>query len=94
MFTTFGFSFGTTIHDNNSQQFTELFKVEWRCGGFVGLNAKTYYCFDPDGQFKEKSSTKEISNAANLRPLSLGIRQQTLDRLSVQLIEDSSSRKL
>ena len=83
MFTTFVSSFNTTIHDNNSQQFTGLFKVEWSGGGFVGLNAKTYFCIDPDGQFKEKSSTKEISKAANLRPLSLGIRQQTVDMLLV-----------
>ena len=43
-----------------------LFKVEWSGGGFVGLSAKTYFCFDPDERQKEKCSTKGINKAARL----------------------------
>ena len=46
--------------------FSGLFKVEWSGRGFVGLNAKTYFCFGPDGEQKEKCSTKGISKAAKL----------------------------
>lgn len=43
--------------------FSGLFKLEWSGDGFVGLNAKTYYCFDPKG---DKHSSKGISRAFGL----------------------------
>ena len=43
-----------------------LFKVEWSGSGFVGLAAKTYFCFDPDDNQKEKCSTKGINKAAKI----------------------------
>ncbi|XP_063687079.1 uncharacterized protein LOC134820563 [Bolinopsis microptera] len=43
-----------------------LFKVEWSGGGFVGLSAKTYFCFEPDAKQKEKCSTKGINKAAQV----------------------------
>ncbi|KAL5247318.1 hypothetical protein ACHWQZ_G019257 [Mnemiopsis leidyi] len=43
-----------------------LFKIEWSGGGFVGLAAKTYFCFNPDNRQKEKCSTKGINKAAKI----------------------------
>ncbi|KAL5265864.1 hypothetical protein ACHWQZ_G002033 [Mnemiopsis leidyi] len=43
-----------------------LFKIEWSGGGFVGLAAKTYFCFNPDEKQKEKCSTKGINKAAKI----------------------------
>lgn len=37
--------------------------MEWSGGGFVGLNAKTYVCFDPSEEFKQKHSAKGISRS-------------------------------
>ena len=42
---------------------TGLFKLEWQGDGFVGLNAKTYFCFDNTDQTKDKYSSKGISKA-------------------------------
>ena len=39
--------------------FTGLFKLEWEGDGFIGLAAKTYYCYKNDG--KDKHSAKGIS---------------------------------
>ena len=47
-------------------QLPGLFKVEWSGSGFVGLAAKTYFCFDPDDNQKEKCSTKGINKAAQI----------------------------
>ena len=46
--------------------FSGLFKVEWSGGGFVGLSAKTYFCFHPDEKQKEKCSTKGINKSAKV----------------------------
>ena len=42
-----------------------MFKVEWEGEGFIGLAAKTYYCFTND-QKKDKVSTKGINKSANI----------------------------
>ena len=43
-----------------------MFKVEWSGRGFVGLSAKTYYCYGPDGKQDEKCSAKGINRAVQL----------------------------
>ncbi|XP_063692200.1 uncharacterized protein LOC134824307 isoform X1 [Bolinopsis microptera] len=43
-----------------------LFKLEWQGDGFVGLNAKTYFCFDNTDQKMDKYSSKGISKAFEL----------------------------
>ena len=40
--------------------------MEWSGRGFVGLSAKTYFCFGPDDQQKEKCSAKGINKSAKL----------------------------
>ena len=42
-----------------------LFKVEWKGRGFVGLNAKTVYCYQPCDTFKDKFSCKGVQRALN-----------------------------
>ena len=44
--------------------FSGLFKLEWEGNGFVGLAAKTYYCFKNDG--KDKHSAKGVSRKFQL----------------------------
>lgn len=41
-----------------------LFKVEWQGDGFIGLAAKTYYCFADDG--KDKYSSKGVNKKLKL----------------------------
>ena len=43
-----------------------MFKVEWRGDGFVGLSAKTYYCFDHNDSSNDKYSSKGVSRAFKL----------------------------
>ena len=43
-----------------------MVKVEWEGDGFIGLNAKTYYCFNSDDT-KDKYSAKGISKALKLQ---------------------------
>ena len=45
--------------------FTGLFKLEWQGDGFVGLNAKTYFCYSEDPRV-DKYSSKGISRAFSL----------------------------
>jgi len=42
-----------------------LFKVEWEGKGFVGLSAKSYYCFSDDPK-KDKLSAKGINKSADI----------------------------
>ena len=44
--------------------FSGLFKLEWEGNGFVGLAAKTYYCYKNDG--KDKHSAKGVSRKFRL----------------------------
>lgn len=46
--------------------FSGLFKVEWEGDGFIGLNAKTYYCFDSQDANKNKYSAKGLNRTLNL----------------------------
>ena len=48
-----------------NQYLTGLFKLEWQGDGFVGLNAKTYYCYTEDSK-GDKYSSKGISRAFNI----------------------------
>jgi hypothetical protein len=50
---------------SKSNIFTGLFKLEWKGDGFVGLNAKTYYCYTEDSK-DNKYSSKGISRAFDL----------------------------
>ena len=43
-----------------------MFKVEWCGDGFVGLSAKTYYCFDHNDSSNDKYSSKGVSRAFKL----------------------------
>ena len=43
-----------------------LFKLEWTGDGFIGLNAKTYYCYDLHNSKKDKHSSKGINKTFNL----------------------------
>ena len=45
--------------------FTGLFKLEWSGEGFLGLNAKSYYCFK-HGEGEEKYSSKGVSKRNRL----------------------------
>ncbi|KAL5260053.1 hypothetical protein ACHWQZ_G010240 [Mnemiopsis leidyi] len=42
-----------------------LFKVEWQGKGFVGLSAKTYFCFSDDPKH-DKLSTKGVNKSAGI----------------------------
>ena len=44
---------------------TGLFKVEWQGKGFVGLSAKTYFCFSDDPKH-DKLSTKGVNKSAGI----------------------------
>lgn len=46
--------------------FSGLFKEEWSGDGFVGLAAKTFYCFDKKNVDKDKCSAKGINKTINL----------------------------
>ena len=43
-----------------------LFKMEWEGDGFVGLAAKTYYCFHNESPDKDKHSAKGINRHFSL----------------------------
>ena len=58
-----------------------LFKLEWSGDGFVGLNAKTYYCYDNNDTSKDKHSAKGISHSF---PLS---KNNYLDVISKKKVE-------
>ena len=45
---------------------TGLFKLEWSGDGFVGLNAKTYYCYELQQPEKDKHSSKGINRSFKL----------------------------
>ena len=51
---------------DNQHLLSGLFKIEWSGRGFVGLSAKTYFCFEPDGKQNQKCSSKGINKAAKL----------------------------
>lgn len=43
-----------------------LFKVEWAGQGFVGLSAKTYFCYNTDNPDKDKYSSKGVNKSIKL----------------------------
>ena len=43
-----------------------LFKKEWSGDGFIGLAAKTYFCFNSSDPTKNKCSAKGINKSINL----------------------------
>ena len=43
-----------------------MFKTEWEGQGFVGLSAKSYYCFNRESPEKDKHSAKGVSKQFNL----------------------------
>ena len=43
-----------------------MFKLEWSGDGFIGLNAKTYYCFDKEQPVKDKYSSKGVNRTFKL----------------------------
>ena len=49
--------------DRIANSFSGLFKVEWAGKGFIGLSAKTYFCYGDEG---DKCSTKGINKTQTL----------------------------
>lgn len=45
---------------------TGLFKIEWCGGGFIGLAAKTFYCFDNDKLENDKYSSKGLNKSIKI----------------------------
>jgi len=45
---------------------TGLFKVEWSGDGFIGLNAKTYCCFNNEDDTNTKISSKGVNKSFGL----------------------------
>ena len=43
-----------------------MFKVEWSGDGFVGLSAKSYYCYDLQDPSKDKYSSKGVNKTMHL----------------------------
>ena len=43
-----------------------LFKKEWSGDGFMGLAAKTYFCFNNEDATKDKYSSKGLNKTINL----------------------------
>ena len=43
-----------------------LFKVEWAGDGFIGLAAKTYFCYNKEDSTKDKFSAKGIMKSAGV----------------------------
>ena len=43
-----------------------LFKTEWSGDGFVGLSAKTYYCYDKSDSSHDKYSSKGLNKSIKL----------------------------
>ena len=54
------------MNNANHLKFTGLFKLEWEGDGFVGLAAKTYYCYRNDSLGKDKHSAKGVSRKYHL----------------------------
>ena len=54
--------------------------------GFVGLNAKTYYCYDSSDPKKDKHSSKGISRAFNLS------KEEYLNVLDTKYISNQENR--
>ena len=46
--------------------FSGLFKIEWEGDGFVGLAAKTYYCYDINNPDLDKYSSKGVNKTIKL----------------------------
>ena len=46
--------------------FPGLFKIEWQGDGFVGLAAKTYYCYDINNSDLDKYSSKGVNKTIKL----------------------------
>ena len=61
-----------------------LFKMEWEGDGFVGLAAKTYYCFHNESPDKDKHSAKGINRNFRLskRRLFEGTQQRPETRIT------------
>ena len=43
-----------------------LFKTEWEGDGFIGLSAKTYYCYDKSDPTQDKYSSKGLNKSIKL----------------------------
>ena len=43
-----------------------LFKTEWSGDGFIGLSAKTYYCYDKSDPTQDKYSSKGLNKSIKL----------------------------
>ena len=58
----------TATFDNNPSNVMNpgLFKKEWSGDGFVGLAAKTYFCFNNQDSSKDKYSSKGLNKSINL----------------------------
>lgn len=50
----------------SNYQNSGLFKKEWSGDGFVGLAAKTYFCFNNTDPSKDKYSSKGLNKSINL----------------------------
>ena len=49
-----------------SRCFSGLFKVEWEGDGFIGLAAKTYYCYNLTDPTQDKYSSKGVNRTLKL----------------------------
>ncbi len=56
----------TPEHAAFDRRTPELFKEEWSEDGFVGLAAKTYYCYDKSDPDQDKYSSKGLNKTIKL----------------------------